>query len=67
MRSILCRFLFLLMFIFLLPVAVVGLIAVMRRLGLLSDAALTALEEVASPAVLGGGRPVGALEPVLGT
>ncbi len=48
-------------------VAVVGLIAVMRHLGLLSDAALSDLTDVASPIVYGGGRAVGAIEPSLGT
>ena len=47
-------------------VAVVGLIAVMTQLGLLSDAALAALEDIALPPILGGGRRVGALEPTLG-
>ncbi len=48
-------------------IAVVGLIAVMKHLGLLSDAALSDLTDVASPIVYGGGRAVGALEPALGT
>ena len=47
-------------------IALVGLIAAMTELDLLSDAARTALAEVASPAVLGGGRRVGSLQPSLG-
>jgi L-asparaginase II len=47
-------------------IALVGLIAVMRELEMLSDAALSALEDISSPPVLGGGRQVGALEPTLG-
>ena len=46
-------------------VAMVALIDVMKRLDLLSDAALTALEDIATPALLGGGRRVGALVPAL--
>lgn len=46
-------------------VAMVGLIEVMKRLDLLSDAAVAGLDDVATPAVLGGGRPVGALVPSL--
>jgi len=46
-------------------IAVVGMIAVLRHLGLLSDAALDALEEDAAPAVLGHGKPVGTIEPVI--
>lgn len=49
------------------PIAVVALIAIMKHLGLLSDAALSALRDIASPIVYGGGRAVGALEPALGT
>lgn len=46
--------------------SVIGLIAMSRRLGLLSAAACDALADVAAPAVLGGGKPVGAFEPALG-
>jgi L-asparaginase II len=45
--------------------SVIALIALARRLGLLSDAALDALADVAAPPVLGGGRPVGAIHPAL--
>ena len=48
------------------PVAAVALLAVMRHLGLLSDAALSALEGLASPPTVGGGRRVGTLEPSFG-
>lgn len=48
-------------------VALVGLISVLRSLGMLSDAALEALEDVAAPPVLGGGGRVGAVEPAIGT
>ncbi len=44
---------------------VVALIAMARRLGLLSDAAFYALADVAAPPVLGGRRPVGAIQPAL--
>jgi len=47
-----------------LEAAVVGIIEVSRRLGLLPDVALGALDDVARPRVLGGGRPVGAIEPM---
>ena len=47
-------------------IAVVGLIALMRRLDLLADAALAALEDLAAPVVYGGGRPVGNIVPVVG-
>jgi L-asparaginase II len=46
-------------------IAVIGLVAVMSHLEMLPDAALDALEDIASPAVLGGGRRVGAVVPVL--
>lgn len=42
--------------------AIVGVIEVLRRLGLLPDHPLRALAAVAAPPVLGGGRPVGSLE-----
>ena len=42
-----------------------AMIRVLDDLGLLRPAARRALARAASPAVLGGGRPVGALEPVL--
>jgi L-asparaginase II len=42
-----------------------ALIRVLDELGLLRPPALRALARAASPPVLGGGRPVGALEPVL--
>jgi len=44
------------------PAAAVGLIALMARLGLLADHPRHQLEELAAPAVLGGGLPVGSLE-----
>ena len=44
-------------------VAVAGLIEVASRLGLLPPAALDALADDHHPVVLGGGRPVGRLEP----
>lgn len=43
-------------------VAAMGVIEMMRRLGLLSDHPLEALAEVAHPPVLGGGLPVGRFE-----
>lgn len=46
-------------------IAVVAMFAVLRHLGLLSAAALDALGDVARPPVLGGGRPVGTIEPAL--
>jgi L-asparaginase II len=45
--------------------SVIALIAMARRLGLLSDAARRALADVATPPVLGGGRKVGATQPAL--
>ena len=45
-------------------VAVIGVIEMLRRLGLLPAYQEEALASVARPAVLGGGRPVGALEPI---
>ena len=45
--------------------AAIGLIAVMRTLGLLADAAVEALAEVAAPVILGGGRPVGVIHSTL--
>jgi L-asparaginase II len=45
--------------------SVVALVDMARRLGMLSDAALHALADVAAPPVLGGGRPVGAVQPAL--
>lgn len=48
-----------------LDIAVVGIIEVSRRLGLLPDVALDALDDVARPRVLGGGQPVGTTEPIL--
>ncbi len=47
-------------------VALIGLVSVMRSLGMLSDAALGALDDVAAPPVFGGGRRVGTVEPALG-
>lgn len=46
-------------------IAVVGAIAVARKLGLLSQAALDALADRARPPVLGGGMRVGTIEPVM--
>ncbi len=46
-------------------IAVIGLIAVMRHLELLSPVAIDALAEQATPPVLGGGGPVGVIEPAL--
>ena len=46
-------------------VAVIGMIAVLRHLGMLSGAALEALETVAAPPVLGRGEPVGTVEPAI--
>ncbi len=43
-------------------VAAMGMMEAMRRLGMLSQAALEALEGVAHPPVLGGGRTVGRVE-----
>jgi len=43
------------------PVACMGLIEVARRMGMLSDAALTALDKVHTPDVLGAGGPVGSM------
>jgi L-asparaginase II len=45
--------------------AVVGAVAALRQLGLLKGVASERLEGIASPPVLGGGVPVGALEPRL--
>jgi len=42
-----------------------ALIEVLRRLGLLDESHLLALAPYARPPVLGGGRPVGELEPIL--
>lgn len=44
-------------------VAAVGLVSVMRALGMLSDAATEALADTAAPPALGGGKRVGTLEP----
>lgn len=44
-------------------VASIGAVATLRRLGVLSHVAETALEQVVHPPVLGGGRPVGRWEP----
>ena len=41
--------------------AAVAMLEVMTSLGVLSDAAMTALDDVAHPPVRGGGRPVGAI------
>ncbi|MCP3975160.1 MAG: asparaginase [bacterium] len=46
-------------------IAVVAAIAVMTHLGLLSDAAVEALSEVAAPQVLGRGEPVGTIRAAL--
>ena len=46
-------------------IAVVGFIEVAGRLGLLSEAAQQALAEDATPVVLGHGRPVGTIQPVI--
>lgn len=46
-------------------VAVVGAVAALDQLGCLEEPQRQALASVASPLVLGGGRPVGALEPRL--
>jgi L-asparaginase II len=46
-------------------VAAVGLVSVLRALGMLSDAAYDALRDVAAPPVVGGGARVGALEPAI--
>jgi L-asparaginase II len=46
-------------------IAVMTLIEVIRRLGLLPDAAGEALENIACPPVYGGGRPAGAIVPTL--
>ena len=45
-------------------VALIGLVAAARHLGLLSEAALEAVAAIASPPVLGHGKQVGAIEPV---
>lgn len=45
--------------------AAVGLIGILRRMGLISDAARDAIRDVASPATYGGGRRVGSVEPSL--
>ena len=42
--------------------AAMGMIVMLEHLGLLSGYPLEALESVASPAVLGGGRRVGTFE-----
>jgi L-asparaginase II len=47
--------------------AVTAIIRVLRRLGALSDYGADMLEEVAHPAVLGGGRPVGRWQVLEGT
>ena len=47
-------------------VAAVALLAMMRHLGLLPEVALSALDGLASPPILGGDRRVGALEPAFG-
>jgi L-asparaginase II len=47
--------------------AVVGLLEASRLLGALSPAMERGLQDTARPAVLGGGAPVGATEPHLGT
>jgi L-asparaginase II len=44
-------------------IAAIGMMEVMRRLGMLSDAAHAALRDVAHVPVLGGGLPVGAIGP----
>jgi len=44
--------------------AVMGIIVMLRRLGLLADYPFHALAPVANPPVLGGGRPVGTFEVV---
>ena len=46
-------------------VAVMTMIAITTRLGLLSQAARTALDDVATPPVYGGGRRVGRMVSVL--
>lgn len=46
-------------------IAVVAAIAVMAHMGLLSDAAVEALSEVAAPPVLGHGEPVGTIQAAL--
>ncbi len=46
-------------------IAVLALIAVAAKLGLLSPAALDALSDTSAPAVLGGGTAVGTIEPVM--
>lgn len=48
-----------------LEIAVLAMIAVCEALGLLSPAAIDALQEQAAPAVLGGGRPVGTIQPMV--
>ena len=42
--------------------AVVGVVAMLRRVGLLADHPYAALSGVAAPPVLGGGAPVGSLQ-----
>jgi L-asparaginase II len=44
-----------------LTVAVVGMVEVMRRAGLLSDTAIAAVERIAAPPVRGGGATVGSI------
>lgn len=48
------------------PAAAIGAIEAMRVLGRLTDTGSRAVADFAAPAVLGGGEPVGALEPALG-
>jgi len=45
-------------------IAAMAMMEAMRRLGTLSTAALDALEDVARPPILGGGRVVGRIEPL---
>ena len=47
-------------------IAIAAMVGVLRRLGLLSDAAMAALQDVARIPVLGGGRQVGTIEPIEG-
>ena len=42
--------------------AVMGIIVMLRRLGLLAGYPVEMLAQVANPPVLGGGRPVGSFE-----
>jgi L-asparaginase II len=44
--------------------AIAAMMEAITRVGLLSDAARNALADVARPPILGGGRPVGAIEPI---